>query len=202
MLFSCSIVVVVTCSFYLLFSATCGRKYTNKISLFSFPAGGVLQSMHIAQSTGMRMRNEVTGRQLVGIWLAECFQSGNLRFVNHPLFCRLECERGINILCNTALTVWQCSLDVRHLSIGGIMLNSKSKWISFTTNLAMFTRSELLKLANCNFGFAKQTGLTNHIHFYEQILPIYIGGILPIPYNSNIVISADIYRCADTSVEL
>jgi len=66
----------------------------------------------------------------------------------------------------------------------------------------MFTRSELLKLANCNFGFAKQTGLTNHIHFYEQILPIYIGGILPIPYNSNIVISADIYRCADTSVEL
>jgi len=39
-------------------------------------------------------------------------------------------------------------------------------------------------------------------HFYEQILSIYIGGILPIRYIGNIVISADVYRCANTSVEL
>jgi len=39
-------------------------------------------------------------------------------------------------------------------------------------------------------------------HFYEQILPIYIGGILLIRYIGNIVISPDIYWCADTSVEL
>jgi len=34
---------------------------------------------------------------------------------------------------------------------------------------------------------------------YEEILPIYVGGILLIQY---IVISADIHWCADTSVEL
>jgi len=38
--------------------------------------------------------------------------------------------------------------------------------------------------------------------FYEQIMPIYIGDIMPILYIGNIVISADVYRHADASVEL
>jgi len=38
-----------------------------------------------------------------------------------------------------------------------------------------------------------------HHNTFEQILPIYIGRILPIRY---IVISANLYRCANTSVEL
>jgi len=33
-------------------------------------------------------------------------------------------------------------------------------------------------------------------------LPIYIGRILPIPNIGNIVISGNIYRCANTSVKL
>jgi len=39
-------------------------------------------------------------------------------------------------------------------------------------------------------------------HFYEQILSIYIGGILPIRFVSNIVTSADIYQHANALTEL
>jgi len=48
-------------------------------------------------------------------------------------------------------------------------------------------------------GFLNAPSRATAQHFYEQMLPIYISEILPIRYIGNIVISADIYQCADTS---
>jgi len=45
-------------------------------------------------------------------------------------------------------------------------------------------------------------GADDSIAAFMSKLLIYIGGILPIWYISNITISVDIYRCADALAEL